>query len=92
MSEDVKLLRLENERKRQQEDQAEKLEIANWLSPTYKFLEKQKLLVEISYPLGQWLLNSQVFKSWCTGRPWQLRLYGDAGAGKVCHSTMRNLA
>jgi hypothetical protein len=79
----MKRLQLRDREKKVQEDAAERKGIAEWLSP-YNFLAKQKDLKDSSYPLGQWLLEHEVFKAWFGGRPWQLRLYGDAGAGKVC--------
>ena len=33
--------------------------------------------------VGQWFLESEFFEDWKEGRPWELRLYGNPGAGKV---------
>lgn len=78
--------RLRAERQKQQLSAiaSEKQEIAQWLSPL-EFLARQEELFDGCFPrTGRWLLDSEVFQQWTLGRPWHLRCYGQAGAGKVC--------
>lgn len=73
-----------------QESRARKEEDANiikWLSPL-EFLERQRhvyseCFYNESVPPGQWLLHSEEFVAWKSGRPWPLYYYGNPGAGKV---------
>ena len=73
-----------------QESRVRKEEEANiikWLSPL-EFLERQRhvyseCFYNESVPPGQWLLHSEEFVAWKSGRPWPLYYYGNPGAGKV---------
>ena len=69
---------------------ADRMEIIKWLSPL-EFLERQrKINSECFYnelsPPGQWLLDSDEFVAWKSGRSWPLYCYGNPGAGKVRQS------
>ena len=63
------------------------LEFLHWLSPL-DFRERQdKVFSECFFneasPPGQWLLGSEEFVAWKSGRCWPLYCYGNPGAGKV---------
>lgn len=82
MQELMKSMEARNEKQDEESELKLRNKIAEWLSP-FRFLARQQELFEGSYPTGKWLLSSDEFKSWYRGRPWQLHLWGDAGAGKV---------
>lgn len=82
MQELMKSMETRNEKQNEEDERQMRNKIAEWLSP-FRFLARQQELFEGSYPTGKWLLSSEEFKSWYRGRPWQLQLWGDAGAGKV---------
>lgn len=60
--------------------------IMQWLSPL-DFLARQRNIygaLSNHFSPGQWFLNSEEFKRWADeAQEWQLRCYGDTGAGKV---------
>ena len=72
------------------EDRAKKADIMNilkWLSPL-EFLERQRKVhnecfYDELHPPGQWLMNSEEFVAWKSGRSWPLYCYGNPGAGKA---------
>lgn len=59
--------------------------IEEWLSP-FNFQATQMDHFEKAYPTAGWLTAHPAFKHWTEGKRWQLRLYGEAGVGKVGHT------
>lgn len=57
-------------------------EIEKWLSP-FNFQAIQEDNFDKSYPTGDWFTEHPVFEHWTEGKRWQIRLYGEAGVGKV---------
>lgn len=76
----------QEQRQRWEEKDRKKLEkaIEEWLSP-FNFLATQDELFGRAAPTAEWLISHPVFKHWTEGVQWQIRLYGDAGVGKVGH-------
>jgi hypothetical protein len=63
------------------QDELEK--IVSWLTPL-KFDAKQQRLIEGCFqPSTRWFLETEEFIEWSKGGTFQLRLFGDAGSGKV---------
>ncbi len=74
----------QEERLVEQRNEAEKAKMEEWLSPL-QFLARQEQIFEAAFGRGNWLFDSLPFRHWVKGKPWHLRLYGDAGSGKVRH-------
>ena len=51
----------------------------------------QKELYHDYMPTTQSLLESEEYKYWSNGEPWQLRLYGPEGSGKVSRKLLSNI-
>jgi hypothetical protein len=56
------------------------------------FASKQEKLLESRLVTGTWLAEHDVFKRWIDGVKWDLRLYGEAGIGKVRYSKSGKVA
>ncbi|KAL9617060.1 MAG: hypothetical protein Q9160_008133 [Pyrenula sp. 1 TL-2023] len=76
----------QEQRQRWEEKDRRKLQkaIEEWLSP-FNFLATQDELFGKAAPTADWLISHPVFKHWTEGVQWQIRLYGEAGVGKVRH-------
>ena len=83
----IKTQEIQESRARKEEE----AKIVKWLSPL-EFLERQREIYSEcfyneSVPPGQWLLDSEEFVAWKSGRSWPLYCYGNPGAGKVSRAT-----
>ena len=60
-----------------------KEKIVRWLS-SLDFLARQEEVFDECFDTSQWLIGSEEFRAWCSGRPWTLFVEGAPGTGKVC--------
>lgn len=52
----------------------------------FDFAYDSEVTLESHVATETWLIEHDVFKTWIDGSKWDLRLYGEAGIGKVRHS------
>ncbi|KAK4979561.1 hypothetical protein LTR28_003901, partial [Elasticomyces elasticus] len=84
LADDVEFLKIDAHRRQEELRQVERRDIAYWLSPlTYLKRQDDYKAQTHSTVTGQWFLEREEYRQWMTGRPWQLRCYGEPGAGKT---------
>ena len=78
----------EVERRRKEDEEAEREEITKCLSP-FSFVAKQDELFDKSFTqVGAFLWSDQRFQAWAEGRPWFLWCIGVLGVGKTVFSAI----
>lgn len=75
------------EQKREQEE-ADKDEIADWLSPLSFIAKEEQLWKNCFRETGEWLWGDEIFQAWKEGRPWFLLCTGELGVGKTVLSSI----
>ena len=61
----------------------ERKELLNWISGLDPYKRQNELKKKKEFVIAKAFFDSFEFTKWVEGRPWALRCYGDAGAGKV---------
>ena len=80
--------RKEEERRMRDEEETEREEIVEWLSPL-SFIAKQDELWTNSFKdVGEWLWQDERFRAWTDGHSWHLHCVGALGVGKTVLSSI----
>lgn len=72
---------LYNKEQRREKEQSEKEAIEQWLTPV-NVQDRLATLLEDCFRMS-WFAETEQFRSWVHGQPWDLECYGVAGSGKV---------
>ena len=79
----------ENERRKRENDEIERAEIIDWLSPLSFLQKEKKLFAECFKETGDWLLQDQSFQFWAEqGHQWYLQCVGEPMVGKTVLSSI----
>ena len=78
----------EEERKKRVEEELEREQIAEWLSPLSFIAKQDELWTNCFKEVGQWLWEDERFRAWTDGRPWFLKCVGEIGVGKTVLSSI----
>lgn len=73
---------------RQEKEEEEKQEIANWLSPLSFIAKQDEIWAKCFQETGGWLWQDERFQAWANGRPWFLQCVGAQGVGKTVLSSI----